>query len=88
MNTKRNYTPRDKKHVDFATYITEKQMLSWVRNGTLQQTELGLERRCPICHDYWPYDNGFFYDYKSACIACFQERRERYRETENKTDIQ
>lgn len=41
-------------------------------------TELGLEKRCPCCHDYYPYDNEFFYrnginKYTAQCKACYIE---------------
>lgn len=46
-------------------------------SGLYQQTDLGLERRCSCCGDYWPADAEFF-DRKggwltSTCKACFRE---------------
>jgi len=86
QTTKRSYKPRDKQHVDFATQITEKQLLSWLAKDKLRHTDIGLEKQCPICKEYWPYDNDFFYSQKSACIDCFQQRKARY-EAANQTDI-
>jgi hypothetical protein len=77
---KRQYAQRQKPHVEFIQVLNEKQKRTFIKKGNLIQTELGPERRCPICGEYWPYDNDFFYDYKSACIACFSERKARYQE--------
>lgn len=45
------------------------------------ETELGLEKQCTRCHDFWPADAEFFYAAGSAkdglmseCKACFAEK--------------
>lgn len=72
---KRQYKPRIKQYVAFADALTARQLAFRLQRGTLKHTELGLERKCPICGEFWPYDNDFFYSYKSACIDCFQQRK-------------
>lgn len=50
-------------------------------------TELGTEKRCPRCNEYWPADTDFFYSQKGKkdglhdwCKACYTAWREaRYR---------
>lgn len=45
-------------------------------------TELGTEKRCTLCGDYYPLDTDFFYkngiwrgktQWRSHCKACFTE---------------
>lgn len=45
-------------------------------------TELGTERRCSICGDWWPLDEEFYYrqrngygGFQSICKACKATRR-------------
>lgn len=49
-----------------------------------RETELGLEKRCCMCHEFWPVDDEFFYIKKSGpdagephshCKACYLEWR-------------
>jgi len=77
--TKRHYARRDKGAVSFATQLSEKQKARWIETGRLLQTELGLEKRCGKCGEYWPFDNEFFYSQKSHCIACFAVWRDEKR---------
>lgn len=48
-----------------------------IKSGLYRQTELGLEKRCSACGDYWPADPEFFYPkggrLASQCKACFRE---------------
>lgn len=41
------------------------------------RTELGTERRCTKCNEYWPEDSEFFYSSKGKiqqpCKACYVE---------------
>ena len=51
--------------------------------GTMA-TELGHEKRCPRCRDFWPATSEFFYPISkerlhSYCIACFNERKKELR---------
>lgn len=49
------------------------------------ETELGTERRCTRCKEYWPEDREFFYtskrinratvDIQQPCKACFDEMK-------------
>lgn len=43
-----------------------------------KRTELGIERRCTRCKDYWPEDTQFFHrhgkGFHSYCIACIADR--------------
>ena len=57
-----------------------------------QVTELGLEKQCSKCGDYYPADNEFFYSNRTNsdgldcyCKACRQEIRVKYQP--NKTTI-
>jgi hypothetical protein len=50
----------------------------------LTVTELGTERRCNACSDWWPLDGEFFHrnpkgvgGFLGTCRACFSERRRR-----------
>lgn len=50
----------------------------------LTTTELGVERRCNGCGEWWPLDGEFFHrnpkgigGYLGTCRACFSERRGR-----------
>lgn len=47
-------------------------------------TELGTERRCNSCGEYWPLDGEFYHrnskgigGFLGTCRACFAERRGR-----------
>ena len=47
-----------------------------------KKTELGIEKRCSKCHEYWPADSEFFMRRKDSkdgldgyCKACRQESR-------------
>jgi hypothetical protein len=54
-----------------------------VLHANVMETELGLERRCTKCGDYWPEDREFWFignrkDQKKPCIqqpckACYYE---------------
>ena len=53
----------------------------------LKRTELGLERMCIICEEFWPLDGEFFYRDRSGhagfmprCKACHEEKYHRKRE--------
>ena len=37
------------------------------------ETDLGRERRCAKCEDYWPDDREFFRYQANKCNACFLE---------------
>lgn len=46
------------------------------------ETELGLERRCNVCGEWWPLDAEFFYrqvnghrGFQGICKACKSEQR-------------
>lgn len=43
----------------------------------LKRTELGTERRCSKCGEFWPEDNEFFYTsggkIQQPCKACYVE---------------
>ncbi len=47
-----------------------------------RETELGTERRCNACREWWPLDGEFFYrqpngfrGFQGICKACKAERR-------------
>ena len=45
-----------------------------------QETELGIERWCFRCHEWWPEDGEFWYfdtrgNVMGPCKACWQERK-------------
>ena len=51
------------------------------------ETELGVEKKCPVCNEYWPEDTDFFYPdrhtktgFTCRCIACQLETRRQYQE--------
>lgn len=52
------------------------------------ETELGIEKQCTACGEFWPADKEFFYSagngrLMAQCIACCEERkRQRRREKE------
>lgn len=39
----------------------------------LRQTELGIERLCARCKEWWPFDNEFFYPTIAWCKACWNQ---------------
>jgi len=45
----------------------------------LRVTELGVERQCNACREWWPLDDEFFYrrlsGYQGRCKACVNEAR-------------
>lgn len=45
--------------------------------GRFRMTPYGMEKRCSICHEFWPADTEFFYDQRqtlsSQCRACHAE---------------
>jgi hypothetical protein len=45
----------------------------------VRQTELGVEKRCRCCKEFWPADEEFFFHHRnklsSACKACLVVRR-------------
>ncbi len=51
--------------------------------ATLRETELGIEKRCPRCTDWWPLDETFWFRYlkrgrpawSSQCRACCNETK-------------
>lgn len=50
-------------------------------NPALMETELGIERKCSKCGEWWPHDTEFYYadadglgGLTSRCRACFAER--------------
>lgn len=49
-----------------------------VRSGKFVVTEIGLEKLCTLCGDYWPADTQFFYPkagkLSSECKACAAEK--------------
>lgn len=54
------------------------------------QTELGTEKYCTRCDDYWPLDSEFFYwnssknSYECWCIACYRDWRRKKEDERNK----
>lgn len=49
-----------------------------VKTGKFKRTELGLEKRCTTCREYWPADSTFF-GIKDGrldpnCRACLAEK--------------
>lgn len=49
-----------------------------VKTGKFKRTELGLEKRCTTCREYWPADSAFF-GIKNGrldpnCRACLAEK--------------
>ena len=43
------------------------------------EEELGVQRRCPRCGEFWPEDHEFFYParrggFQAYCKACWHER--------------
>lgn len=54
----------------------------------LMNTELGTERRCNSCGEFWPLDGEFYHrnpkgigGFLGTCRACFAERRGRRDQT-------
>lgn len=49
-----------------------------IRSGKFILTDVGLEKRCSMCGDYWPADTEFFHvrdrSLSSGCRACIAER--------------
>ena len=47
--------------------------------SSYRETELGLEKRCACCGDYWPADPEFFHlkanGLATRCRACVNARR-------------
>lgn len=55
------------------------------RASAIQNTDLGTERRCPRCREFWPATTEFFYPLSVArlhsyCKACFSERQRELRQ--------
>lgn len=49
-----------------------------IRQGRMIFTELGEERQCACCKEFWPNDSEFFC-HGSYCKACQTEKRENSR---------
>lgn len=52
------------------------------KKGSYALTNLGLERRCSMCAEFWPADTEFFWSTPKSpsglhcwCKACYTERR-------------
>lgn len=55
---------------------------SRLRAGRMVFSAAGLEKQCPKCHEFWPFDTEFFFanareqdGLYPACRACYVERR-------------
>lgn len=53
-----------------------------LRSGKFLWSDAGLEKRCPRCKEYWPYDTEFYYSSSCKsdglmdwCRACYMEWR-------------
>lgn len=61
--------------------ITARLIRMGLKSGKLMITSLGLERRCPQCGEFWPYDTEFFHlcgggaNLTGWCKACLSEHR-------------
>jgi|GEM_PF-1047459 len=60
--------------------LTPAQIARGIKSGRYLMTELGLERLCSRCGDYYPADTEFWYYQPSAaaglhnnCHACYRE---------------
>lgn len=55
-------------------------------------TELGTERRCTKCNEYWPEDSEFFYSsngkIQQPCKACYCELPSRKARKANQVKVQ
>jgi hypothetical protein len=55
-------------------------------------TELGTERRCTKCNEYWPEDSEFFYTsggkIQQPCKACYCELPSRKARKANQVKVQ
>lgn len=65
----------------FAAHITRPELIyRRLASGVFQITDLGLEKRCSKCREYFPADNEFFYPNGGSpdglcdwCKACYQQ---------------
>lgn len=46
--------------LEFAPLYRESFILAGIKSGKFQTTEIGLEKRCSCCREYWPADTTFF----------------------------
>lgn len=65
-----------------AISITEKALVLGLRNGRYRISDIGLEKRCPDCGDWWPVDDEFYFVQRergverpsACCKACYLAR--------------
>lgn len=68
-----------------AIAINPKTLARGLKNGTYIETELGIEKRCTQCGQFWPVDDEFYFAQvdkgieraTSCCKACYLERYNR-----------
>lgn len=63
---------------EFAPLYRESFILAGIKSGKFQTTEIGLEKRCSCCREYWPADTTFFCikndRLDTLCRACAAEK--------------
>ena len=57
------------------------------------ETELGIEKRCTVCQEFWPEDDEFYYfsrsdnRYYAECKACYSDRRVKDRQKQKQNQL-
>ncbi|KUJ73909.1 hypothetical protein AVO42_00365 [Thiomicrospira sp. XS5] len=50
-----------------------------IEKGKYQMTNLGLEKQCSHCKEFWPADSEFFYPQKGKGLHCYCKACYRYK---------
>ena len=64
-----------------SNYLTGRAIISGLKRGDMQIIDECLEKQCPCCNEFSPYDLEFFHSngkdgkLKSKCKACYEEER-------------
>lgn len=67
--------------------INPKTLARGLQAGTFRETDIGIEKRCTRCGEFWPVDDEFYSHQRdqngerasSYCRACFIEKYQRGR---------
>lgn len=68
-----------------AIAINPRTLAQGLKTGKYRQTEIGIEKRCSHCGEYWPVDNEFYARQKepggerasAMCLACYAQKYNR-----------
>ncbi|WP_318515000.1 hypothetical protein ACN08P_11310 [Photobacterium leiognathi subsp. mandapamensis] len=68
--------------------LTDKQLAKGIAVGKFTITELGIEKKCTMCGEWYPFDDEFYQPYfkkaesrfyvKAECKACCTERHRKH----------